>query len=160
MTTREMPDAARLLRGVEYRVYQAMSTRYGKPGAWLAHVSGLQRGDLDDCLLRSASLNAEGIAGMMERKIALLVADYGFVEPEAREKVLQSYASRYRITFQGEPDSRGYWTEVGHCSSADEARERACAVIGHVFGRRLSRATAGYVPTPEPVPAIGEAAFR
>lgn len=156
--SREMPDVQRLLRGVEYTVYQAKGYG-GKPGAWHAHVSGLRRGDLDDLVLRTASVGAEGIAHQIERKVAMLVEETGRDERQAREDVLRSYAGRYRVTFNDVSSTGGTWTDVGFCSSEDEARERACLVIGWVLGRRLARATAGYVPRPEPVPAIRNGAF-
>lgn len=31
-----------------------------------------------------------------------------------------------------------WWTDAGYCDSEDEARSRACAIVGHVFGRRLA----------------------
>lgn len=154
--SREMPEVARLLRGVEFKVYQG-KTYPGKPGPWHAHVSGLRQGDLDDLLMRLASVSAEGVAYGIERKAADLVDNHGRGYRQALREVLDSYASRYCVTANGL--DRADWTDVGFCATADEARERACVVIGHVLGRRLARATAGYVPTPVPVPPIRTGAF-
>lgn len=33
-----------------------------------------------------------------------------------------------------------WWTDVGHCETEDEARQKACSVVGHVYGRRLAEA--------------------
>jgi hypothetical protein len=150
---RDVPDVARLLRGVRWEVYQAKSYP-GKPGAWHAHVSGLRYGDLDDLAMRYPSGTAEGIAYQIERKAADSTND-GLGYRQALREVLGSYATRVRVV----PNGGGDWTDVGYCSTADEARERACAVIGHVLGRRLARATAGYTPVPIPVPPISEGTF-
>lgn len=156
--SREMPDIARLLRGVEFKVYQAHGHGGRAAGPWHAHVSGLRRGDLDDLALRPASVTAQGIAYAIERKAAGSTND-GLGYRQALREVLDSYASRYRVTFNDESTTGGTWTDVGFCSSADEARERACLIIGWVLGRRLAQATAAYTPAPVPVPAVCAGAF-
>lgn len=156
MRRRDLPDMTRLLKGVGYNVYQARGTSRQENGPWHAHVSGLRRGDLYGLAMRSAGISAEGIARRIDEKIDDLVANHGRDWRDARDEVLGSYASRYNITPNGDS---GDWADVGFCGSEDEARERACEIIGHVFGRRLAAATAGFVPEPAVVPAIREGVF-
>lgn len=128
------------------KVYQARGYG-GHPGPWHAHVAGLKRGDLDGLTMRYSSVSAEGIASAIARKVD---------EGASLSDVLDGYHNpRVRFAAPSNPT----WCDVGFCSSSNEARERACQIIGHVLGRRLARATASYVPPPARVPAVQDGEF-
>jgi hypothetical protein len=116
-----------LVDGVEVKVYQAKSCA-DAPGAWHAHVA-LPSGwgnYIVGAMLPPTEIHAESIAWAVKRDVA---------RGRRLVDVLRELPSAYPV--RPVNGGQGWWCDVGFCVSEDEARERACAVVGYVFGQRL-----------------------
>lgn len=120
---------ARAAAGLEMNVYRA------REGDWHAHVTGVRQRDLDGLRMRTASISSRGIAEMIEREVT--------AGADLRD-ALSTRVGRYPVTEVG----GNAWCDVGFCGTEQEARERACEVIGYVIGKRLAVALG-----PQTIPA-------
>lgn len=114
--TIEPADFGKLLKGVEINVYQAKG--YGdKPGEWHAHVStnsgwGTRRNYFEGCVLPPTDRS---------------IREASRQQPKPRKvRAIRNGGEGY------------YWVDCGYYDSQDMAREHACLVVGHIFGKRLA----------------------
>lgn len=130
----------RAAAGLEMNVYRAHD------GSWHAHIKGVRQWDLEGLRMRTASVSARGVAEAVERDVA---------RGEDLRAALDSRRDRYSVTEVG----GNAWCDVGFCGTEQEARDRACEVIGYVIGKRLARALAPQVIPAQTVPGKSRVAL-
>jgi len=139
-TTIEPSDFGKLLKGVEINVYQAKGY-VGNPGTWHAHVStesgwGTRRNYFEGCILPPT------------KRALRWAAENDKPEPNPQKvRALRNGGDGY------------FWADIGHCDTEDEARERACVVVGYIFGQRLAEKVGPQVIPAKHIPAERKVAF-